>query len=102
MMTPAHDKLERLHAIIHGRVQGVGFRAATVDRAYALDLTGWVRNRADGAVETGAEGERESLERFQEWLHAGPPAARVERVDATWEAATGEFPDFRVRYESRM
>jgi acylphosphatase len=45
-----------LHAFVHGRVQGVGYRATTMDEARRLNLAGWVRNRIDGSVEVLAEG----------------------------------------------
>ena len=88
----------RLHAIIHGRVQGVNFRYHTSRTAQSLGLTGWVANRWDGTVEVVAEGQRQSLEKFLSFLHQGPPAATVLRVDAAWEPASGEFEYFRVRY----
>src|SRR5687767_612845 len=50
-------ELRRLHAVVSGRVQGVGYRATAQDEARALGLGGWVRNRADGTVEVDAEGE---------------------------------------------
>lgn len=87
----------RLHAFVEGRVQGVGFRFFVVDLAYALGLRGWVRNTYDGQVEVLAEGEREALERLLAELHRGPRSAYVTDVKATWEPASGEFIDFRVR-----
>lgn len=89
---------QRLHAIVHGMVQGVNFRAYTVREAQRLGLTGWVRNRPDGTVETVAEGPREALEAFLEFLFTGSPSASVDKVTPTWGQATGEFDDFRVRY----
>lgn len=66
--------------VVIGRVQGVGFRAATQREAEHLGLRGWVRNRSDGAVEGAVFGSREALEQFVAWLHDGPPAAHVESV----------------------
>ena len=90
-----------LHCIVSGMVQGVFFRAFTVDAARSLRLRGWVRNLPDGRVETLAEGERESLERFRRWLHDGSPLSRVARVEAAWlDADDGRcsgLTDFRVR-----
>ncbi|WP_114952733.1 acylphosphatase [Sphingosinicella terrae] len=65
---------------IHGRVQGVFYRAWTVETARGLGLAGWVRNRADGTVELVARGEAEAIERLIALCREGPPAARVERI----------------------
>jgi acylphosphatase len=89
---------QQLHAIVHGRVQGVGFRDATERRAVELGVTGWVRNKPDRTVEVTAEGDRAALERLLEWLHRGPSAARVSEVEAEWKAASGSFEDFRVTW----
>lgn len=89
---------KRLHARIHGNVQGVSFRFYTVQQANELGLTGWVRNNRDGTVEVVAEGEPDALQQLHDWLHRGSPAARVERVDAGWPEATGEFERFDVAY----
>jgi acylphosphatase len=88
----------RLSAVVHGRVQGVNFRAYTRRRALNLDLRGYVRNSWDGTVEAVVEGPRKALDQFLAFLRVGPPSAWVERVDTTWEAATGEFWTFEVRY----
>ncbi len=88
----------RLSAFVHGMVQGVFFRDFTRRQALTLGVTGYVRNQADGTVETVAEGPRESLERLLEQLRVGPPSARVDRVDFKWEEPSGEFDRFEVRY----
>jgi len=88
----------RLHAVVYGRVQGVNFRYYTIRTAQRLHLTGWVANRWNGTVETVAEGARQALNEFRAFLHQGPPSAWVERVDAEWNAPTGEFHRFEVRY----
>lgn len=87
----------RLCATVHGLVQGVSFRYYTLHKARALGLTGLVRNLWDGSVEVVAEGEREAAEELLAWLHIGPPAAQVERVDVQWETPRGEFRSFEVR-----
>ncbi|HUJ86895.1 MAG TPA: acylphosphatase [Burkholderiales bacterium] len=66
--------------LIHGLVQGVGYRAAMRAEAERLGLTGWVRNRADGSVEAVVHGPAEMLERLIGWARSGPPAARVGTV----------------------
>jgi acylphosphatase len=87
----------RLHATIEGRVQGVGFRAFVEDNAIRMDLTGWVRNRWNGAVEVIAEGERQDLEKFLAVLRRGPRAAFVTDISYEWLEASGEFSHFSVR-----
>jgi acylphosphatase len=81
---------------IHGRVQGVFYRAWSADVGRALGLRGWVRNRADGTVEMLVAGEEEAVRRLIESCRAGPPAARVERIDV--EETREEAP---ARFETR-
>ena len=72
------------------------FRDACREAARAEGLTGWVRNRGDGAVEVELEGPQAAIERVVAWCHEGPPRARVEHVDVTPIATVGEG-NFRVR-----
>ena len=88
----------RLHAIVHGRVQGVSFRYYTQQRATELALTGYVRNLWDRTVEVVAEGPRAEVDKLLAFLHTGPRAAFVTQVDARWSAPTKEFKRFEVRY----
>lgn len=88
---------KRLHAFISGRVQGVFFRDFTRQWANSLGLTGWVRNVFDGRVEVLAEGEEEKLNFLLEKLKEGPPLARVDKVEVTWDDYKGEFNDFRIK-----
>jgi acylphosphatase len=87
----------RLHAIVEGLVQGVGFRYFVQENANRLGLTGWVRNRADGKVEVTAEGEREALGKLLNKLHRGPRSAYVIKVNAEWHESKEEFTRFDVR-----
>ncbi|HET9552130.1 MAG TPA: acylphosphatase [Anaeromyxobacteraceae bacterium] len=87
----------RLHLVVSGKVQGVFFRQATADEAARLGLDGWVRNLGDGRVEAEAEGERASLEALLAFCRRGPPAARVEGVEADWGEARGGLGPFSVR-----
>jgi len=87
----------RLHAIVEGSVQGVGFRMFVVDIAQRLGLTGWVRNRWDDTVEVIAEGEPTSLDTLIKALNRGPHMAVVTKVTPQWGAATGEFHQFWIR-----
>ena len=86
----------RMHLIVEGRVQGVGFRYFVADLAIEMGILGWVRNRWDGSVEVMAEGERSTLDRFLAGVRRGPRAAFVSQVKESWDASTGEFDDFRV------
>jgi acylphosphatase len=96
---PAPDPAERarLHLTVTGRVQGVYYRASAAQRARELGLAGWVRNLPDGGVEALAEGPRADLEAFVAWCRRGPPAARVDALDASWSAPAGEAGDFAIR-----
>jgi acylphosphatase len=89
--------LERLEAVVHGRVQGVGFRFFVIRLAGRLGLTGWVANEPSGRVRCVAEGQRAELESLLAELREGPPGAAVERVEAAWSAATGAFSSFEAR-----
>lgn len=90
---------QRLHAMVHGKVQGVSFRWFVVHSSENLGLVGWTRNGADGrSVEVVAEGQRTLLEDLLGQLHTGPPRARVDRVETAWESPTGEFDGFTTRY----
>jgi len=93
-------QLVRLHTIVQGRVQGVGFRAFVEQSAEALELKGWVRNRWDGSVEVTAEGERQDLEKLLATLRRGPRASDVVEVRFEWQPASGEFTFFSVRMTS--
>ena len=65
-----------------GRVQGVAFRASTVEQARGHGVTGWVRNLADGSVELEAQGDEARVSALLAWCAHGPPAARVTGVKA--------------------
>ncbi|MEK9213309.1 acylphosphatase, partial [Sphingomonas sp. 2378] len=70
------------HLRITGHVQGVGYRYWFIGRAEARGLTGWVRNRADGSVEAVVQGSEDEVARIVAEAGSGPPAARVDRVEA--------------------
>jgi acylphosphatase len=91
------DGRDRLHAIVHGDVQGVGFRYFVLRRARESGLMGWVRNRADGSVECLAEGPRGALERLLDDLRRGPGLAEVQSVDVDWRPPAGDLRGFEVR-----
>lgn len=72
---------KRVQVVVRGRVQGVGFRASCQQKAAALDVTGWVRNRWDGAVEALFEGSPQAVDAMLRWCDHGPPAAVVTSVE---------------------
>lgn len=94
MNSPAN---ERLHVVVEGYVQGVGFRYFVCDTAQSLRLTGWVRNRWNGSVEVTAEGPRPVLEKLLAALYRGPRSADVHGVQPEWLIASGEFNGFSVK-----
>ena len=86
--------VETLAVRITGRVQGVGFRIATVRHAHMLGVTGWVRNAEDGSVEALLQGPHDQVDRMLSWLHMGPPAARVRDVTSQEEITDRYFDRF--------
>ena len=88
----------RVNVVVSGRVQGVAFRAYTVDEARDLGVRGWVRNLPDGRVEAEAEGERPAVEALVAFCRRGPPAARVEAVEVRWSEYRGDLGEFRQTY----
>ncbi len=98
-------RVERLTALVHGFVQGVGYRdfcnrtALRVAQGSLDSISGYARNMPNGTtVEVVAEGPRELLERFLGELRDGPGMARVIDIETSWGAATREFDGFRERY----
>ncbi|MFQ5896344.1 MAG: acylphosphatase [Nitrospinota bacterium] len=88
----------RLHLLVHGMVQGVGYRFAVQRQAERLGLSGWVRNCPDGTVELAAEGEEETLQLLLAWCRQGPRGARVRAVEPRWEEAKEEAGGFRIAF----
>ncbi len=89
--------MKRLHAIVHGRVQGVGYRATTAHQARRLAVAGWVRNLPDGSVEVLAEGGEPAVLGFLDYLRRGPGGARVTNVETDWTEANGDLQGFEIR-----
>ncbi len=93
------DELGSVKVIVHGRVQGVFFRASTRRVARELGLSGTVRNLPGWReVEVQAEGEKTQLEKLIEFLKTGPSGAEVEKVDIEWLKYTGGYNGFIVIY----
>jgi acylphosphatase len=79
------DATIRRRLVVHGMVQGVGFRWSCAHEAQSLGVHGWVRNRDDGTVEIVAEGDPAAVQRLVEWARHGPRHSRVERVAVSEE-----------------
>lgn len=88
------EKMARAHLVIEGLVQGVSFRASTVEVARRNGVCGWVKNNPDGTVEAMIEGEQELVSAVIEWCRTGPSLARVKRVNVSWEPYKNEFDEF--------
>jgi acylphosphatase len=89
------DRIRRT-VTVTGRVQGVFFRDAVRQRALAHGVSGWVRNRSDGAVEGVLEGTPDDVERLVRFFETGPPQATVDCIDVF-----GEEPEGLSRFEIR-
>jgi acylphosphatase len=85
--------LDFRHVLIHGRVQGVGYRAWTEETARELGLQGWVRNRRDGSVEAVFAGSGEAVTKITEACRQGPYGAHVTGI----EQRTGTTDDLAMR-----
>lgn len=89
----------RVHLTIHGQVQGVFFRAHTIEKTNEMgDITGWVANQADGTVVIEAEGPENKINDFVDWCHSGPSTCEVTKVEVERHEYTAEFDDFDIRY----
>jgi acylphosphatase len=87
---------KRLHVLYSGRVQGVGFRYTAKTVATGFEVTGIVRNLADGRVELFAEGLKNELEGFQQAIRESGLGSLIAREDVTWEDARNEFRGFEI------
>jgi acylphosphatase len=88
--------MERIEAIVSGKVQMVWYRDFATRTAEELGITGTTCNLPDGTVHVVAEGPREELETYIEHLWKGSEQAEVKGVDVVWKKATGEFDNFCI------
>jgi acylphosphatase len=86
------------HVIVKGLVQGVAFREYTRRQAFTLELTGWVKNRADGSVEVLLSGPETAVEKMLKWLHQGSPYARVDEVISEEVDKSEDFTKFTIEF----
>jgi acylphosphatase len=87
---------ERVHAVVRGRVQGVGFRWFVQRTAADLELDGWVMNRSDRAVELVAEGPGQRLDELLAAVRQGPPASSVDSVEVSRSPARHDLRGFHI------
>lgn len=85
-----------LHALVRGRVQGVGFRYFVRKAAEERRLSGWVRNLSDGRVEAELEGDEDALFEMEQLLWKGPAFSRVEDVQVTYSPEVRNYSGFEV------
>ncbi|HWI31869.1 MAG TPA: acylphosphatase [Microbacterium sp.] len=91
--------MRRVHVVVTGDVQGVGYRYTLRLIAVEAGVAGWVRNRRDGAVEAEIEGAPAQLDQVLAWMAEGPPGSRVDDARVTDAAPTGER-GFEVRRDA--
>ncbi len=84
----------RVHVVVSGRVQGVGYRAGAQRYANQLGLSGWVRNQPDGSVEILAEGPDDKVEELLTWCRSGPFLANVENLNVERRIFKGDLKGF--------
>lgn len=85
-----------MQILYSGRVQGVGFRYAVRTLAAGYEVTGRVRNLADGRVELTAEGKKSELDAFRDAIHDAGLAANIRNEDTNWTDAEGSFNGFAI------
>lgn len=92
------NETQELHAVVRGRVQGVGFRYFVIEKALSLGLRGFARNAGDGSVEVLAQGPRPALENLLALVRRGPASADVREIATTWSEPTEHLSGFHVRF----
>lgn len=89
MTKELYTDLIRVHIIVSGIVQGVGYRYSTYNQAKQLGIYGWVRNLPDGRVEAVFEGKKAEVEKILSWCHQGSLSAEVENVAIEYQVPQG-------------
>ncbi len=90
--------MKTIHVIVEGRVQGVCFRDYTYRQALQLNLSGWVRNKADGTVEAMFSGAENDVHSMLDWLWQGSPRSRVDNVRTRELPSEENLTTFEIRY----
>jgi len=87
----------RVHIIVSGRVQGVGYRNNTFKQAKKIGVNGWVRNLGDGKVEAVFEGGKQEVEKIINWAKKGPLFANISDFKIEWQEPKEEFKNFEIK-----
>jgi len=90
--------MKRVHLIISGRVQGVGYRYFVREKADQCNIKGWVKNNIGGTVEVVAEGDDKDIQTFVDYCRKGPSLSLIENVNINYEDPTKEFHGFEIRF----
>lgn len=90
--------MHEIECVITGKVQQVAYRVFAQDAASELSLVGYTENQPDGSVLVVAQGDRELLKEFVEYLHEGSLMAKVESVSVDWKTAKTLYDDFSIKH----
>jgi acylphosphatase len=90
--------MKRLHLIMTGRVQGMGFRFSIERLCTKLGVNGWAKNNSDGTLEAMFEADEDKLNEVLEFCKKGPTFAIVENTEINWDECLDEFKEFRIKY----
>ena len=96
MNFPVNSAMQRVHVIVSGHVQGVGFRYFVKESAESLQLTGWVRNMTNGNVELLAEGDHETLQTFINRVRQGNALSYISDLEIHWLPAGQQHHKFMI------
>ncbi|MCF8009361.1 MAG: acylphosphatase [Halanaerobiales bacterium] len=92
------DDKTRKHIYVSGRVQGVGFRASTQQKAQMIGVTGWVKNLKDGRVEVVIEGSKKKVQKMLDYLNKGPRFANVNSLNISDQKPSDHYNRFSIKY----
>lgn len=81
-----------------GRVQGVGYRYFVLNKAQDNNIRGYVKNEMNGDVFVMAQGDEKDIKTLIDWMHAGPPLSRVEKITVNWFEKSDSFKTFTVKF----
>lgn len=90
-------KKRKVHIIVSGRVQGVGFRYSTYNKAKELNINGWVKNTFDGKVEAMLEGDENNIREMLSWCGKGPSMAFVSNIEILEQPYIEEYKEFTIK-----